>query len=173
MPRLSNPYGVGMAGADLIYEQKDCPCCTLRFQYRTPRAAPIEPVTCPDCVPHADPANHGAMLEDHAARAIEFAGKLRGTAERLGREIGAARDLHQEDRVKVASALEQRAKWRAIAEAVIEVHQEQPNGKCGCDKPYPCETIRAMRDTDEGLTLRLILGDQALKYSSSDPPAAH
>jgi hypothetical protein len=57
---------------------------------------------------------------------------------------------------QTAAALRSRDRAESMLLAVVEVHIEAPDKRCSCGQPYPCVTVRAMGEHDDGYAHRLI-----------------
>jgi hypothetical protein len=93
MSIMKNPYGVGMAGNDVVQLKSNCRCSGLAFAFRTPRTAQVVPDCCEACTGHQPDGGRAerlAALEDHAHRALERIQRAMEAAGELAKERDSA-----------------------------------------------------------------------------------
>lgn len=141
MDKRGNPHGVGLSGANARMVSGRCVCCYMPFEFLwAPKAPPV--TVCEHCVEHyhhGQPETLGRkvvrLAEDHV-RSVDLAQKMHEKAREFARTAQAAEE-------RTRGVLKSRDEWRHLAAAVLSEHQERPDGRCPCDRPFPCPTFRA------------------------------
>lgn len=141
-----NPYDVGYTEGKKTSIFGQCRCCQDKVvAHGVPGVDPV-PDLCVDCAEHSpepeEPVDRELLrLRTHYARKLRVELDLREQTHRLALEVS-------EQAEKVRSALRSRDRYREALEAIERVHRPGTDRKCGCGRPSPCSTVRAVLDVD-------------------------